>query len=211
MGKMVLHDMQGAHQPEQKEMILSQPSALSTENAGMMVRNSSNYGLASSNGTDISLRCDTVSNVVGEVCGVIKSLITAIAAVKIEKEKTEQVKQAAKAQIKTAKEQTKQVRFQQIGETERFKMECITELRKAEMEMKKELAEIEKEKEKLFCNERMFNKIVEGIISVINSLIARNQELSQNDFFSDETAENNKALIQCLEQLTGLWINEKSK
>lgn len=210
MGKMIMNDANFSSKPTNNGLIVPQTTALSSGMESLMTHSHNYYGLSSAKGADFTLRYDMVSNIIGDVCGVINNIVNAVTAIKIEREKTNQVKAAAKAQIKVAKEQTEQVRLHEIGETERFRMECETRLEEAKSELKKELALIKKDKEKILTDERKFMESIRSIQKIIEFIIKQNEILMREDIHSEAIIENNKKLMNLAETVTRLYIHEIS-
>ena len=101
--------------------------------------------------------------------------------IRVEEEKTKQVKAAANARIRIAEEQTKQVMVQESAATERIKAQYLMELKKAEMNLQKELAVIQNEQEKLLSDERKFELALKKLKQCGQELINMNKVyLSRN-------------------------------
>lgn len=210
MGKMIMNDANFSSKPTNNGLIVPQTTALSSGMESLMTQSYNYSDLAASKGLDFTVRYDIISNIVGDACGLINNLVNAITAINIEREKTNQVKAAAKAQIKVAKEQTEQVRLHEIGETERFRMECETRLEEARIELKKELALIEKDKESILSDERKFMMMIKTIQDIIAGIIKQNEILIREDIHSEAIIENNKKLVNLAETVTRLFIHETS-
>ena len=154
----------------------------------------------------IQVKYDMVSNIVGDVCGVVKECISAYGKVVVEREKTKQVQAGAMAQIRAAEEQTEQVRIKETEETTRFQMECTKELEKARAELEKEQAVIAKDKEAILSSERKFDEAITTISGIINHIISQNEKYMQEYTYSNEIDQNNRQLIQLATKIVDLYI-----
>lgn len=157
----------------------------------------------------IQVKYDMVSNIVGDVCGVLQEITKTISAIGVEREKTRQVLMATTARICEAEEQTEQVCIKETETTERIKIQYIAEIKKAEIQLQKEMAEIQKEKERIFSDERKFDNALKMISSVVEDIISQNRyymERIGSQSYSDELHKNNEQLIQLVGKIVELYI-----
>ena len=136
---------------------------------------------ADQGGNNIQIKTDMVSNIIGDICGVVNEFTRIIGMIRVEEEKTKQVKAVENARIRIAEEQTKQVMIQESAATERIKAQYLMELKKAEMNLQKELAVIQNEREKLLSDERKFELALKKLEQYGQELINMNKVyLSRN-------------------------------
>lgn len=182
MGKMKMNPEKFAPVPVQKAEISSHNMQDNDVFEPTLVVPGSSYPVyADQGGNNIQIKTDVVSNIIGDICGVVDTITKTIGMIRVEEEKTKQVKAAANARIRIAEEQTKQVMIQESAATERIKAQYLMELKKAEMNLQKELAVIQNEQEKLLSDERKFELALKKLEQCGQELINMNKVyLSRN-------------------------------
>jgi len=182
MGKMKMNPEKFAPVPAQKAEISSHNMQDNAVFEPTLVESGNSYPVyADQGGNNIQIKTDMVSNIIGDICGVVNEISRTIGMIRVEEEKTRQVKAVANARIRIAEEQTKQVMIQESAATERIKAQYLMELKKAEMNLQKELAVIQNEREKLLSDERKFELALKKLEQYGQELINMNKVyLSRN-------------------------------
>lgn len=156
----------------------------------------------------IQTRLDTVSSIVGDVCGVLNTIANAISQGYIEKQKTKQVEVAANAQVKMAREQTEQVRVQEKEATKRIKAEYLRDIDMKQLELEKFQTEMSKEKYAMDIDERKFDSILAKLEKIIDSIIDKNDQLMDEGINYDMINANNDRLVVLSQQLVELYTKK---
>lgn len=156
----------------------------------------------------IQARFDTVSSIVGDVCGVLNTIANAISQGYIEKQKTKQFEAAANAQVKMAREQTEQVRVQEKEATKRMKAEYARDIETARIELEKFRTEMFKEKYAMDIDERKFDNELKRIEKIIDHIIEWNNKLMEQGDNYEKISHNNDQLITCSQQLVDLYTKK---
>lgn len=156
----------------------------------------------------IQTRLDTVSSIIGDVCGVLNTIANAISQGYIEKQKTKQVEAAANAQVKMAREQTEQVRVQEKEATKRIKAEYLRDIEMKQLELEKFQTEMSKEKYAMDIDERKFNSILAKLEKIIDSIIDKNDQLMNEGINYDMINANNDRLVVLSQHLVELYTKK---
>ena len=190
MGKMKMNPEKFTPVPAQKAEISPHNMQDNAAFEPTLVDSRSSYPVyAAQGGNNIQIKTDMVSNIIGDICGAVNEIARTIGMIRVEEEKTKQVKAAANARIRIAEEQTKQVMIQESAATERIKAQYLMELKKAEMNLQKELAVSQNEQEKLLFDERKF-------VLALKTLEQYGQEfMNMNKVYLSQNPESNFEFI----------------
>lgn len=212
MGKMKMNPEKFTPVPAQKAEISPHNMQDNAAFEPTLVDSGSSYPVhANQGGNNIQIKTDMVSNIIGDICGVVNEITRTIGMIRVEEEKTRQVKAMANARIRMAEEQTNQVMIQESAATERIKAQYLMEIQKAEMNLKKELAVIQNEQAKLLSDERKFELSLKNLEQYGQELMNMNKVyLSRNPESNFEFIYKiNEQLLILADKITQLYHDNR--
>ncbi len=152
-----------------------------------------------------SVKYDTVSNIVGDVCHVITSITSALSNRRTEIERTRRVVEQEQTKRRLAKEETERFIKAEDSKTERFRIACQLDIAKAEKDLEKVNAQLNVVKESIMKDHTEYMASLDTIRTIINSIINANNTAMKAGCDISVIMKNNDKLVSLAEQIVALY------
>lgn len=151
---------------------------------------------------------------INNMFNIISTISKCVAAVSIEKQRTEQVRLETKAKIAESKEQTERVRIREREETQRLIVKCEADLKAKKIELEKLRAQYKSEDNKRKTSYKEFVKSLEILEKqaddlmadkdLLRNIILKESSLPQIEIYLHSLNDINTKLVEISQQVVSL-------